>query len=90
MPSNVRIRHAAIGRLSRWFTGLLENGSLQRYLALMLVASLAVVTVALGPLSSLQGPLPEARWTAVTGLSMGMLRLMALTVVFHRSAWWPC
>ena len=70
---------------ARWFTGLLENGSQQRYLALMIVASLTVVTVALGPLSSLQGPLQLSPVDAVTGLSMGMLALSALiTVVFHR------
>jgi multicomponent K+:H+ antiporter subunit A len=66
-------------------TAFLENGSLQRYLALILLASLAVVTVALGPLSSLQGPLAMSPVDAVTGLSMGMLALSALiTVVFHR------
>jgi multicomponent K+:H+ antiporter subunit A len=66
-------------------TSFLENGSLQRYLALILLASLAVVTVALGPLSSLQGPLAMSPVDAVTGLSMGMLALSALiTVVFHR------
>ncbi|HUE94179.1 monovalent cation/H+ antiporter subunit A [Pseudomonas sp.] len=66
-------------------TGFLENGSLQRYLALILLASLAVVTVALGPLSSLQGPLAMSPVDAVTGLSMGMLALSAvITVVFHR------
>jgi multicomponent K+:H+ antiporter subunit A len=70
---------------ARWFTGLLENGSQQRYLALIIVASLTVVTVALGPLSSLQGPLQLSPVDAVTGLSMGMLALSALiTVVFHR------
>ncbi len=66
-------------------TAFLENGSLQRYLALILLASLAVVTVALGPLSSLQGPLAMSPVDAVTGLSMGMLALSAvITVVFHR------
>ena len=70
---------------ARWCTHLLENGSLQRYLALMLLASLAVVTVALGPLSSLQGPQALGPVDVVTGLSMGMLALSALiTVVFHR------
>ena len=70
---------------ARWCTQLLENGSLQRYLALMLLASLAVVTVALGPLSSLQGPQALGPVDVVTGLSMGMLALSALiTVVFHR------
>lgn len=72
-------------RAAGWVTGVLENGSLQRYLALILLASLAVVTVALGPLSSLQGPQALSPVDAVTGLSMGMLALSALiTVVFHR------
>jgi len=70
---------------ARWLTGVLESGSLQRYLALILLACLAVVTVALGPLSSLQGPQDLSPVDAVTALSMGMLALSALiTVVFHR------
>ena len=72
-------------KAAKWITHLLENGSLQRYLAVMLLASLAVVTVALGPLSSLQGPQALSPVDVVTGLSMGMLALSALiTVVFHR------
>ena len=72
-------------KVAQWMTHLLENGSLQRYLAVILLASLAVVTVALGPLSSLQGPQALSPVDVVTGLSMGMLALSALiTVVFHR------
>ncbi|MFG0379550.1 monovalent cation/H+ antiporter subunit A [Pseudomonas sp. zbq_18] len=75
----------AVVALSRRITALLENGSLQRYLALMLLAALAVVV------SSLTG-LP--RFTGSLGLSpldgpglMGATVLCVaalLTVIFHR------
>ncbi|WP_028238487.1 monovalent cation/H+ antiporter subunit A [Stutzerimonas azotifigens] len=69
------------GRLNR----LLENGSLQRYLALMLGSVLLTVVVALVPLSELGGSVPRSPVDAYTVLGMAILAVTsALTVVFHR------
>lgn len=66
-------------------TGWLENGSLQRYLALLLVAALVVVTLGLGPLPRVSGPLALTPIDAITALGLGIMALAALvTVVFHR------
>ncbi len=71
----------ASGRLNR----LLENGSLQRYLALMLGSVLLTVVVALVPLSELGGSVPRSPVDAYTVLGMAILAVTsALTVVFHR------
>ncbi|PZR38290.1 MAG: monovalent cation/H+ antiporter subunit A, partial [Ectopseudomonas oleovorans] len=47
-----------IAATARWITVRMENGSLQRYLALMLVSSLLLVVYALTPLQSLRGSVP--------------------------------
>lgn len=70
---------------ARWVTGLLECGSLQRYLTFMLISTLVLVVYALSPLESLRGPLAL---TPVDGMTLlGMVILMAtsvITVLFHR------
>nr|WP_298169578.1 monovalent cation/H+ antiporter subunit A [uncultured Pseudomonas sp.] len=63
----------------------LENGSLQHYLALLLGAALVVVTLALGGLPQIDGPLAMSPIDGITALGLGVLALSALaTVVFHR------
>jgi multicomponent K+:H+ antiporter subunit A len=71
--------------LSGWLTDRLENGSLQRYLAWMLLAALVLVAVALEPLPSLGGTLPRMPLDGITALGLLLLALAALaTVLFHR------
>ncbi|GGH91268.1 monovalent cation/H+ antiporter subunit A [Pseudomonas fluvialis] len=71
--------------LSGWLTGRLENGSLQRYLAWMMLAALVLVAVALEPLPSLGGTLPRMPLDGITALGLLLLALAALaTVLFHR------
>ena len=79
---------AAMQRVVRGATRLtdcLENGSQQRYLALLVLAALVVVGVSLWPLSHLTGSRPPM---PLDGAAMvGMLVLSAtavLTAVFHR------
>ena len=72
-------------RVAACITGALENGSLQRYLALLLMATLLAVFVGLWDLPQLAGPLAQTRPDPVTALGLGVLCLSAvLTVVFHR------
>ncbi|TBV06757.1 monovalent cation/H+ antiporter subunit A [Phytopseudomonas dryadis] len=71
---------------ARWLTGLLESGSLQRYIALMLLSALVLIAVALAPLRRLAGDLPLTPLDGITVLGMLVLCVMAvLTVVFHRN-----
>ena len=71
--------------LSGWLTDRLENGSLQRYLAWMMLAALVLVAVALEPLPSLGGTLPRMPLDGITALGLLLLALAALaTVLFHR------
>ncbi|MCM2330512.1 MAG: DUF4040 domain-containing protein, partial [Pseudomonas sagittaria] len=66
-------------------TGILESGSLQRYLVLMLLAALLAVVVGLWGLPELAGPLPLTWPDPVTALGLLLLCLSALlTVIFHR------
>ena len=68
-----------------WLTRLLENGSLQRYLVLLLLSALVLTTVTLAPMPQLVGTRPLTPLDGITAL--GMLVLAAsgiLTVVFHR------
>src|SRR5690606_6499080 len=70
---------------SGWLTDRLENGSLQRYLAWMMLAALVLVAVALAPLPSLGGTLPRMPLDGITTLGLLLLALAALaTVLFHR------
>src|SRR5690606_966159 len=65
--------------------GRLENGSLQRYLAVLLAFTLALAFVALLPLRDLQGSLPLTPLEPFTLLGMGMLMTAAVLVAFlHR------
>ncbi|MCW3149072.1 monovalent cation/H+ antiporter subunit A [Stutzerimonas stutzeri] len=70
---------------ARKVTELLDNSSLQRYLALMLISALALVIVALSPLDSFHGPVAMTPLDGVTVLGMAILALTSLlTVLFHR------
>ncbi|HBX55094.1 monovalent cation/H+ antiporter subunit A [Pseudomonas sp. UBA2684] len=63
----------------------LENASLQRYLSLLLGAALVVVTLGLGPLPQVTGPVALTAIDGITALGLGIMALAALvTVVFHR------
>lgn len=66
-------------------TAALENGSLQRYLALLLMAALLAVVFGLWDLPEVAGSLPQTLPDPVTAAGMLLLCLSALlTVVFHR------
>lgn len=68
-----------------WLTELLENGSLQRYLALLLLSALVLTVVTLAPMPQLVGDRPLTPLDGITAL--GMLVLAAsglLTAAFHR------
>ena len=66
-------------------THWLENASLQRYLALLLVAALLVVTQGLSSLPQISGPLAMSEIDGITALGLGIMALAALvTVIFHR------
>ncbi|GAB3373660.1 monovalent cation/H+ antiporter subunit A [Azotobacter armeniacus] len=68
-------------------TAQLENGSLQRYLMLMLGSTLLLAISALAPLANLRGPLPLTPLDGITVLGMLILAASALlTAVFHRSS----
>ncbi|QZX84492.1 monovalent cation/H+ antiporter subunit A [Metapseudomonas otitidis] len=82
------IFEAAVQRLigvAARFIAALENGSLQRYMAVLLLAAIVVVVVALAPLTSLTGSRPLTGLDGVT--AVGMLVLAAsgvLTALLHR------
>jgi multicomponent K+:H+ antiporter subunit A len=66
-------------------TGLLENGSQQRYLLWMLGSVLVLVIIALSPLTQLRGSLPYTPVDGLTVLGFAVLCLTSLlTVVYHR------
>ncbi|MBF6624627.1 MAG: monovalent cation/H+ antiporter subunit A [Pseudomonas stutzeri] len=70
---------------ARWVTERLENGSLQRYLMLVLVSSLVLVIYALTPLEALSGPVALTPLDIITVGGMAILSLASLlTVLFHR------
>jgi len=70
---------------ARHLTCLLDNGSLQRYVALMLISTLVLVVYALTPLQTLHGPVALTPLDAITVLGMVILALTSLlTVLFHR------
>ncbi|SDS54613.1 monovalent cation/H+ antiporter subunit A [Pseudomonas oryzae] len=78
----------ATRRLVAWarhFTASLENGSLQRYLVLLLGASLVGVAWALAPLASLGGSVALTPVDPVTALGLVLMALCALlTMLVHR------
>jgi len=70
---------------ARWVTERLENGSLQRYLMLVLFSSLLLVIYALTPLEALSGPVALTPLDVITVGGMAILSLTSLlTVLFHR------
>ncbi|NHN78370.1 monovalent cation/H+ antiporter subunit A [Azotobacter chroococcum] len=71
---------------SRDLTGLLENGSLQRYLGLMLGSALLLAVFALAPLADVDGPVALTPMDGITVLGLAALALTALlSAVFHRN-----
>ena len=71
---------------SRDLTGLLENGSLQRYLGLMLGSALLLAAFALAPLADIDGPVALTPMDGITVLGLAALALTALlSAVFHRN-----
>ena len=76
---------SGIAATARWVTERMENGSLQRYLVLMLVSSLLVVVYALTPLQALRGAVPLTPLDGITVVGMLLLALASvMTVIFHR------
>lgn len=66
-------------------TASLENGSQQRYLALLLLAAVVVVAVSLWPLAQLTGSRPPMPLDGASVVGMLVLSTVAvLTAVFHR------
>lgn len=73
-------------RGSRWLTDALENGALQRYVMLLVVAALVAGTAGLWPLASLTGPLPLTPVDGVSVLAAVILAVGALgTVLVHHN-----
>ncbi|MDD1507246.1 monovalent cation/H+ antiporter subunit A [Pseudomonas sp. CNPSo 3701] len=71
---------------TRRLTHMLESGSLQRYIAVLLLSALALLVMALSELKKLGGEVPLSPVDGITALGMLILCVMAvLTVVFHRS-----
>lgn len=68
---------------ARGLTGLLENGSQQRYLLWMLGSALLLVVVALSPLEHVQGSLPLTPIDGLTALGFAVLCLTSLVTVFY-------
>lgn len=74
-----------VARSARWVTGHLENGSLQRYLVLVLLSTLLLVVYALTPLTALAGPVALTPLDVITVSGMLVLCIASLlTVFFHR------
>jgi multicomponent K+:H+ antiporter subunit A len=67
------------------FTAALENGSLQRYLSLLLLAALVVLAWALAPMLRVGGDVELSALDPVTALGLATLSLCALlTMIVHR------
>ncbi|MCO6055632.1 monovalent cation/H+ antiporter subunit A [Pseudomonas sp. MOB-449] len=70
---------------ARWLTGHLENGSLQRYLALLLGSAMVLVALSLAPLPQIAGERPLTPLDGITTLGLVVLALSGvLTAIFHR------
>ncbi|TNF36821.1 MAG: monovalent cation/H+ antiporter subunit A [Gammaproteobacteria bacterium] len=68
-----------------WLTHHLENGSLQRYMALLVTSALVVSCVAVWPLTTWQGAIPTTPADAVTVAASVMLAIAAIaTVAWYR------
>ncbi|WP_061288605.1 monovalent cation/H+ antiporter subunit A [Azotobacter vinelandii] len=71
---------------SRGLTGVLENGSLQRYLALLLGSVLVLAVFALAPLAEVDGPVALGPVDGIGTLVLGALALTGLFgAAFHRN-----
>ncbi|MBD9395999.1 monovalent cation/H+ antiporter subunit A [Pseudomonas sp. PDM11] len=78
--------NARLVKSARWVTKLMESGSLQRYVAFLLLSALILIITALSPMESLSGDVPLTPPDGITVLGMLVLCVMAvLTVVFHRN-----
>ncbi|TWE11028.1 multisubunit potassium/proton antiporter PhaA subunit /multisubunit potassium/proton antiporter PhaB subunit [Pseudomonas sp. AG1028] len=78
--------NARLVKSARWVTKLMESGSLQRYVAFLLLSALILIITALSPMESLSGDVPLTPLDGITVLGMVVLCVMAvLTVVFHRN-----
>ena len=76
----------ALVSFSQGLTAFLENGSLQRYLVLMLGSALLMVIAALMPLESIRGSLPLTPVDGITALGLAILAVTALlTAACHRN-----
>jgi len=84
-----RLFEQAVRGLVRRATAInstLENGSLQRYLSILLFSALLLVVVAMAPLQSLSGPLPLTPLDGITVLGALVLITASLgTVLLHRT-----
>lgn len=66
-------------------TRAVDNGSLQRYLLLLLLAAVVVLCAGLAPLASLPGSRPLSELDGITALGLALLALSGpLCVAFHR------
>ncbi|MBB3102274.1 monovalent cation/H+ antiporter subunit A [Azomonas macrocytogenes] len=75
----------ALAALARKANKLLDNGSLQRYLVLVLLSALTLVAVALLPLDSLTGSVALTQLDGITILGFVIMALASMaTVVFQR------
>jgi len=73
-------------RGSRWLTDLIDNGSLQRYLMLLVVSALAAGAAGLWPLGEFAGPLPLTPVDGVSVLAAIILAVGAVgTVLAHHN-----
>ncbi|TPQ32335.1 monovalent cation/H+ antiporter subunit A [Cupriavidus pinatubonensis] len=75
---------AALERLARALTQRMENGSLQRYMAWMLAALVAVPAVFLADLDTLAGTTSDGTIDPMGAAYLGLLALCAVAVVVAR------
>lgn len=75
---------AALERLARALTRRMENGSLQRYMAWMLAALLAVPAAFLADLDALVGTAPDGAVDPMGAACLALLALCAVAVVAAR------
>ena len=68
-------------------TDLLENGSLQRYSMLLVLAAVVVVFAGLAPLPGIEGARAQTPLDGITALGLALLAVAGpLTVWFHRQS----
>ncbi|WP_271411330.1 monovalent cation/H+ antiporter subunit A [Pseudomonas sp. Q1-7] len=74
-----------VTRVARWITGVLENGSLQRYLVLLLGSAMVLVALPLASLSQVAGDRSLTPLDGITALGLAVLGLSGvLSAAFHR------